>query len=683
MTLHIRLLRLRARTSAGAYGITLPFDDGLTILRGSNTRGKSTCLMSILYGLGLEGMLSAKRDVPLPHALTAYLEDNEREIAVDESDVTLELVNGAGEILTVQRQIKGPLDNRLIRTWSSAAVTNKRETEGSTDYFVRDGGAAGRDAGFHRRLAEFLGWNMPTVARYDGGESKLYLECIFPLLFVEQKRGWLGLQARMPTYLGIRDMQARSVEFLLNLDAGSTFRYRDKLEAQYKQKEALWQSTRATVVAAAHHANGSVHNLPPSVSDQWPEMGPQLLVPDGDGWVLLRSQIDSHVLALQKLDATEIPLVGPSINRLNTELVEAENRLANLDAQAEHLEREIEIAAIEQSSAEGRLASLQRDLQRNQDAEKLKRFGSLAHLKVVKDRCPTCSQAISGKLGYDPPTSIMSLDSNIEFVKEMIETVEVVVRQAMRRREDYQRRIDVMNEDRRSLRAAIRRLKRSLVQDDRAPSIAEVEERIVLEQLVRRLRETYEIFEKAVTQFKSIHHELRALRTELSDSRSASLSGDDDRKLDRLQRSFVEQLKSYGLASLQNVRITIDRSTYRPKATDMPDLEFELSGSDLIRAIWAYYVALLETSREGQTNHPGLLVIDEPKQQGTSDEAVAAMLRRVIVSERFGQQVIVASSAEHEVLRQMLGDVKFHEKNLDGWALQKIPQYWEERIIRR
>jgi hypothetical protein len=40
----------------------------------------------------------------------------------------------------------------------------------------------------------------------------------------------------------------------------------------------------------------------------------------------------------------------------------------------------------------------------------------------------------------------------------------------------------------------------------------------------------------------------------------------------------------------------------------------KISASDNIRAIWAYTMALLQTSNEYAGNHPGLLIFDEPAQ---------------------------------------------------------------------
>ena len=73
MTLRFRRLRLRAVTSDGVYGADIPFASGLTVLWADNTKGKSTCMQGMLYALGLERMLSPRREIPLPHAMTTYL----------------------------------------------------------------------------------------------------------------------------------------------------------------------------------------------------------------------------------------------------------------------------------------------------------------------------------------------------------------------------------------------------------------------------------------------------------------------------------------------------------------------------------------------------------------------------------------------------------------------------------
>ena len=69
MSLNVRHIRLRANTASGLYGADIQLDGGFTVLHAPNTSGKSTALHAVLYALGLEQMLSPKRDSPfLRHA---------------------------------------------------------------------------------------------------------------------------------------------------------------------------------------------------------------------------------------------------------------------------------------------------------------------------------------------------------------------------------------------------------------------------------------------------------------------------------------------------------------------------------------------------------------------------------------------------------------------------------------
>lgn len=110
MTLKLRLraISLRIETHRGRVGMDFEFEDGLNILRADNSSGKSTVLQSIIYALGLEGMLSARRDIPLPHSMTDYVEVDGQELSVLTSSVVLEIANGSGETIAIERSVKHP-----------------------------------------------------------------------------------------------------------------------------------------------------------------------------------------------------------------------------------------------------------------------------------------------------------------------------------------------------------------------------------------------------------------------------------------------------------------------------------------------------------------------------------------------------------------------------------------------
>lgn len=206
MSLRIRQLQLRVQTGEGLFGTHIAFSDGLVLLRAENTMGKSTCVQAIIYALGLERMLGPSSAIPLPHVMTAYLDDGQKDLQVLESEVLLEIENNKGEFLTIQRPVVGGSDTRLVSTWEGARLTNPTTSFPKRDYYVRDAGSAQNEAGFLHKLAEFVGWQLPTVRRFNGSECPLYLEAICPLFIVEQKHGWSGIQANLPTYFAIREM---------------------------------------------------------------------------------------------------------------------------------------------------------------------------------------------------------------------------------------------------------------------------------------------------------------------------------------------------------------------------------------------------------------------------------------------------------------------------------------------
>lgn len=103
--LKVERLIIRTSTSDGAYGVDLKFDYGLNIISAENSSGKSTCIQSIIYALGLEGILGPSRNNPLKSALTTKLrDDNDAEIQVNESKIYLQIANENARTITVLRK---------------------------------------------------------------------------------------------------------------------------------------------------------------------------------------------------------------------------------------------------------------------------------------------------------------------------------------------------------------------------------------------------------------------------------------------------------------------------------------------------------------------------------------------------------------------------------------------------
>jgi hypothetical protein len=114
MTIRFRHLRLRAETSSGTFGADIPFVPGLNVLWADNTKGKSTSLQGLLYALGLEKMLSPRREIPLTYVMTSHLDEPETgtQHKILESAVFVEI------------------DTRKAKLSPSAAGSNRLRTHG-------------------------------------------------------------------------------------------------------------------------------------------------------------------------------------------------------------------------------------------------------------------------------------------------------------------------------------------------------------------------------------------------------------------------------------------------------------------------------------------------------------------------------------------------------------------------
>lgn len=673
MSLRIRALELRVVTPEGLFGATLKFSDGLVVLRADNTMGKSTCVQSIIYALGLEGMLSSSFAVPLPHAMTHEIEDDEGvKHLVVESSVMLEIANQGGNVMTVQRTIKREgVDRRLIRTWMGPKLTEPEGAYHQLDRFVRMEGAAQRADGFHFVLTKFLGWELPMVTRHQGMPCPLYLECIFPLVVIEQKHGWSGIQSRMPTHFGIKEPGRRAIEFMLDLQQYRAEMERHQLEQRAADLKIEWGGAVGEYLQAARGAGGVARDVPMAPISDWPPAAPpQILISKETAFTTLDQSLAEARAELKKLEQEEIPRVEQISLELAKELAAAEQEVLRLELFVERLGGDLEADRAQEASLEERLQALQEDLRHNRDIVRLRNLGSALQLATMKEQCPTCGQHVSDSLVVQVAET-MSVEENIALLEEQTATFLAMRADTQRVVTVREARLRATRERLDELRGKVRAQRRALSSDGRAPSEAAIRARLHLEQRIRILQAQRDDARRALTRLGELAGMWLELQTALKRRREAELAAGDERKLGALETSFVEQLTEYGFRSIPPHDLHISRTTYRPEH-DGFDLGFDLSASDMIRSIWAYLNGLLEVSRHEATKHPGLLILDEPRQQSTSPVSFATFLRRASRASEFGQQVIFATSEETTALATSLSDVPHSLISIAGRILKPV-----------
>lgn len=675
MTLRLRHLRMRAITSAGPYGADIPFEPGLNVIWADNTKGKSTCMQAMLYVLGLEKMLSPRREIPLPHAMTTYLRrDDESEVEVSRSWVELEIENGAGNIITVHRPVKEEIvDTRLITVWSGPMLSKPATRSEARQYFVRDGGAFQREDGFLHFLEDFIGWDMPAVRKYDSPEGKLPLETVFPLFWVEQKAGWSAIPAAIPTYLRIREVHKRAVEFIMDLDVHKLELERERLKERFDTNARSWATVVEEMTRLARRAGAALAGLPMSPTQEAETLGRWVLTLfEGDEYVRVEQLFTALRARVAQLTTTAVPTVGAAAEGLMATLEALNRELDAVNRRRIDVHRTQQLKAADIVSLQGRVAALKEDLQKNQDVQKLQRFAGSAGT-LTPDRCPTCEQGlVDALLSQEVLEAVMPIGDNIEYLRSQLKMFDDI----LTREQAEQRRLDdlaaIAASEVNELYGRIRTVKSDLTGPSGAPSATAVEERVRIEARIRDLEALVAALGDAEGRLHTLASELGELRRAWSLLPEDKMTASDRAKLTSLTASLRQLAHTFGFSTFPANELTIDEDSYRPQKEGY-EIGFETSASDAIRLKWAYQLGLLELSQNHTTNHPGMLLLDEPRQQSSSKVSFGALLQRAAAHRKGDQQVIVSTSEDVETLVPILELLECNKTIFAGYVLQPVP----------
>lgn len=654
----LRHLRIVVQTTGGPFEANIPFENGLVVIRATNTRGKSTCFKSILTALGLEAILTTSQsELPLTPAVMHRITWKGKNFDVTESDIYLEIENSTNDRVTIQRTVKGERDWHLVTLYKGPALTTPGEYSANDFYVSRPGGAT-REAGFHRELANFLGWNLPNVSTYEDKECPLYLQMIFPFVFVEQKRGWATISPPIPTQWRIREPHRRVIEFLLKLDAYKVAIRRQHLQAERNRIQSEWSALRERAKVIAGMVNGDIQALPLSPTIQWPpQVLPSIIVPDGAYWQSLRQVLIKRKNKRNQIINEKIPAVQEIAAFAEADLAHTEAIVREKEVLLSRLLNTLELENEEIEATKQRLATIKDDLIRNKDAKTLRDMGSKQIIDLNEGHCPICHQTIQDSLvPLEAKQSVMSLDENISFLDEQRKTFELVLVDSQRVAFARERQVVALRKEISDFRTQIRTLRRTLISDGRLPSEEAIRARIELERAIEQDTEVEDRFQKVLEEFSVKSKEWDAIEKELAKLPKSDVTEEDISKINKWTSLLKEQLQEYGFDSLPINEINISSDSYYPEH-DGFDLQASISASDLIRTIWSYLMGMLELARTESTNHPGLLVFDEPRQQSADKISFGALMKRGATSIISGQQVIVFTSEEVTEVETSLKDV--------------------------
>lgn len=647
--LRIRAIKIEVETTSGLYGTYNQFSNGLNIVRGNNSAGKSTLFQSMLYCLGLEELLGGRSEKTMQSVLKEFVIFENIQHAVLGSCVYLEVSNHTEEIITVRRYVKGVGRNsKLVDVYTGAFLTKEKPMTASRQMYVHDSGAATDEMyGFHAFMEEFIGWNLPEVPTSNRTSyTKLYLQLVAPAFIVEQKRGWSDFLANAP-YYNIKDADSRAIEFLLSLDVYENQKRKQELIQRRHELTLRWKEIRSNFALIAQRVGGKILNLPEAPEIITDTQLIRLAKEDNQTVLNLEDYLEAKRLELENLEDLQTPTVGTNLAPVKKELDEIAIRYNQL---LNRLKVSISDHSSEEETSllyEEQLKQIRQELKRNKSAKKIADLGAVLSIETSLSHCPTCHQHVEDTLlpTIDSPVP-MQLEENIAYLESQERMIFTFVAAQRNRIEDgikLQRRYESEIEE---IRTRIRTLEKELISDERLPSEATIEKKVNLRNSIIFYSRMLEEFIRLVSKLVDFSEGWKELLVGEKNLPSDFLSHKDRKKLGTLQDIFKVLLQRFNYQSNGINSVIIPSETYIPTLKQdgvRYNIRFDSSASDLVRCIWAYTCALYKTSKQfSHSNHPGLLLFDEPAQHSVADNDFNQFLKE-LSSYKDAQTIVFAS----------------------------------------
>lgn len=666
--LQLEKFKILLNTTDGEYGFECEFKSGLNIVRGNNSSGKSTLVNALIYSLGMEELLGGKGEKTLPYALKEYVESEEKDkIKIVSSYVYLQISNKRNDVVTLKRAINSSdKDTKLIEVIHGDYLSKSdREFDISPKYLHDKGSAQNTESGYFTFLESFISLSLPSVSGANGGEVKLYIQTIFSALLIEQKRGWTDYIANTP-YYAIRDVRTKIVEFVLGLDVFENERLKSTLTSELANIQSSWSEEKVKIGLLEEDHSVSVMGIKRTADDMFDQKLVRVTKQVKDSTYILSDYIVELVRKIEAIDKTE----NKTRDDVSIELIEAyESSKAELDQLVSMLDSanaEIRLSKSRLTEYLSLRSEIEKDLEKNKIAKKLKKFGAESGLSLALDSCPACHQHVDDALFLsDTLIQPMSIDENVKYLdsqKKMVSRYILGLEKTITKLESQAREYSEIVSDK---RAVCLSLKRQIRLSGNAGE-ADLRVKLQLEIKVESLLKAEKIINSSVDRLVNISNEFRDVKAKLAGLPERKSSIEDIKKYNKFQTYFRNYASIFGYKSAPTSDIEINKDTLFPYLAGLElrevntDIKSDSSASDFVRLIWAYLLAIYSASEELGGNHPGLILLDEPGQHSMGVTSVNALLKTI--SQQRNIQGIVAASFDEsdEVFEESVLGVNYN-----------------------
>lgn len=603
------------------YGFEFSFCNGLNIIKGQNSSGKSSVLSCIYYNLGMEqllGMGTSKSSL-LDKCLTSEFTYKEITYTITQSTINLEIENENGQTALLQRIALSPSSEDR----NHISITMDGNTK---KYFLHSVNDHTDKRGFYTWLQVFLGIELPK--EQESSKHTLYLQNIFSGCFIEQTKGWSDFMSQMPSF-NIKDARRKLVEYLLSLDCLDNDIEKDRLKSKRASLIEEWDSTQRDFFRVER----SLSYIPEGLAKKYEKSRVgylnklKLKVMIESEWLDISIATDGVIRELETLrksnrfhekrrDATEL---NGNRKKLKIRLLKLNRVISSLDRayttekeKIRHYNEHLSNLKEEKSSLIG-ASKVDELLSQLSDSEK----------------CPLCESNISlATLGghvtkSDYENSLHFIDSKISMIDNYLDSFINYDNEYDKSKRYY---MSVLDDVRNQLSDIDKDLNSNI---DGASYRAQVRAELIMSSLLEKLKHLDYEFNQFRESLEHCNKNIIDIDIDIKELQSSSFL--DDNKVTQFEELFRLYLSKFHYTSNAIHKVKIQKKgfykafpcVFSSSANSDQPIRLASSASDFIRAEWAYYLALLQQSKK----HPGILIFDEPGQHAMSLYSMISLLK--------------------------------------------------------
>lgn len=596
-----------------SYGFSHDFFEGVNILTGINSSGKSTILSCIYYCLGMEQLLSSNIKNALDKSLTSSFSLDNKNILVKESYCSLTINNGI-ETVTIKREIenKTKIINKNI-------VTLKIKNKTDQIKFIHYKKDHSSNKGFYSWLQEFSGIKIPLIDITGEHKPIIYLQHIFSAAMIEQTKGWTDFFAQMP-YFNTIEPKKKLVQYLLNLNSLKND-YKEEFYKEEKTKiKKVWSEKINLLNDYASSNDIVINNIQESLNGQVSQFQinkSEALIPYNNDLIKVEDMIETLKNSIA-----------------NSKIINNENKTKNLSA-AQTIEIDnisayiIQLKTIKEinsnevlkiSNYNENISRLKVEINRIQELNTIDSINLYSN-EIDIHYCPVCDNDLTSNQPSRINDNEICYERSISYLKSQLNLYEYYIKNSKKLLNTYDKTCkyyeDLIIESRSKIESIDEDLD-SMAKESRFSIEVEIRNKIKIEKL---------------NEFLNYFNTLKLCLLEII------IKYDNiSKKLDMITKNKIEDEKKiksflisfkYNLFNLEyssNSKRDIIIKEEKPSKllpfvkihnnntiTELQQIRTSSSASDFVRALLAYYITLTSSK-----NHPGFSIFDEPGQHSMS-----------------------------------------------------------------